>query len=440
MREYHNSIILRFVFVLLVSLVLTGCLSLADDITPPPDNSGAEPLPPTSQPTLEPIQEVPPTIESQPDDNPDSGIVNVYILDHTEGLLMEENPSVQLEGYDQFELVFEESLPISPDGFVQFNGISFPEGRVYFASIIYGGAVYRSQIVFIETEQTSLDLQVEIYNTTTEQAGLIIDRIHVLVDFTQPDVTEIIEIYILSNLGDATIVPEVPGEISVEFPLPAGAIGIGFEDGNLGERYLKTDDGFGDTVSIPPGSGIYQVSVYYSLPYENNRLDFEQKFNYPVGAVVVMLPAGDVNVKGSTLEDMGVQSIPSGEVQIYAGQSIAREEVLQFRLSGKPSLDTPSGEIPSSSSPQLDRDSWIIYGGGGLGLILLIGGFWLFIRNQRQDIETPDGKEDSVHSQEEILDSIIALDDLFANGEIPETAYNRKRKQLKDELKSISGN
>ncbi len=328
MRRYQNSFLVRIIiFIMLVSLALTGCISLADDITPPPDNAGAEPLPPTALPTLEPTREVPATVESQSEENSQGGIVNVYILDNTEGLLLEESPDVQLEGYDQFEQVFVESHPISPEGVVQFSGIPFPEGRVYFASILYGGAVYRSQIVLIETEQTSLDLQVEIFNTTTDQAGLIIDRVHVLVDFTQPDIAEIVEIYILSNLGDATIVPEAPGEISVEFPLPAGAVGIGFEDGNLGERYLKTDAGFGDTVSIPPGSGIYPVSVYYSLPYEKNRLDFEQRFNYPVGAVVVMLPAGDVIVQGSTLEDMGVQSIPSGEVQIYSGQAVARDDV-----------------------------------------------------------------------------------------------------------------
>ena len=439
MRRYQNFIPVRFILIVLISLALTGCISLADDITPPPDQASPERLAPTSPPTLEPTREIPATVESQSEDNSQDGIVNVYILDNTEGLLLEESPAVQLEGYDQFEQVFVESLPISPEGFVQFSGVPFPEGRVYFASIIYGGAIYRSQIVLIEPEQTSLDLQVEIFNTTTDQAGLIIDRVHVLIDFTQPDIAEIVEIYILSNLGDATIVPEAPGEISVEFPLPAGAVGIGFEDGNLGERYLKTDGGFGDTVSIPPGSGIYPVSVYYSLPYEKNRLDFEQKFNYPVGAVVIMLPAGDVIVKGSTLEDMGVQSIPSGEVQIYSGQAVARDQVLQFRISGKPALDTPQGEMPISSSPQFDSESLIIYGGGGLGLILLITGVWLFLRNRRQENESPDGSEVSEKSQEELLDSIIALDDLFAMGEIPEKAYHLKRTQLKDEFKSISG-
>ncbi len=71
--------------------------------------------------------------------------------------------------------------------------------------------------------------------------------------------------------------------------------------------------------------------------------------------------------------------------------------------------------------------------------MLLIVGIWLFLRNRGQENVTADGIEVSEKSQDEILDSIIALDDLFAKGEIPEKVYNRKRTQLKDELKSISG-
>ena len=189
-------------------------------------------------------------------------MVNVFIQDQTGGQLLEDDPVVVLEGYDQFERQFLDELPLDGEGFIQFTDVPFPAGRVYFASIDFGGAVYRSQIFLVEEGQVSLDLQVEIFNTTTDQSGLIIDRVHVLVDFTRPDVADFVEIYIFSNLGSSTIVPASPGGISVEFPLPAGAVGIGFEDGNLGQRYLKTEDGFGDTVSIPPGSGIYPVSVY----------------------------------------------------------------------------------------------------------------------------------------------------------------------------------
>lgn len=425
--------------IILVSLILTGCLSLAEDITPPPDATQVQIQAETS-PTLQPTGDTPSSPESEGENEPGSGLVRVSVVDQTDGLLFEEDPEIILEGYDQFEPAFEASLPVPADGMVEFSEIPFPEGRVYFASIYYGGAVYRSQIVMVEADTAGLELQVEIYKTTTDQSGLVIDRLHVLMDFNQPGLVDIVEIFIMSNFGDATIVPASAGEISVEFPLPSGAMGIGFEDGALGQRYLKTDQGFGDTVSIPPGSGIYPVSVYYSLPYGNDKLDFVQRLNYPVGAVVVMLPAGEIILQGIGLEDHGVQSIPSGEVQVFSASSIEADETLEFTVSGMLAVEVPAPENPAVPAP-LPEDAKItdviVYGAGALGVILVIGGVLLMIRRRQQDVSL---REEDIfgESPEDIMDSIIALDDLYTNGDITEKDYQNKRKELKEKLKSIS--
>lgn len=416
--------------VILVSLSLTGCLSLAVDITPPPVNTRSEDLPSTSIPTLQPTREIPTTEVPQSGESSGEGVVNVFILDQTGGLLLKDGLDVILEGYDSFELVYQDSLPASSADHIQFTGVPFPAGRVYFVSIYYGGAVYRSDIIQIAVDQNQLDLEVVIFDTTTDQAGLVIDRVHILFDFIQPDLAQVVEIYIISNMGNSTVVSESQGGINVEFPLPSEASGVEFEDGNLGQRYLKTDAGFGDTVSIPPGSGIYPVSVSYLLPYQKDRLDFSQRFDFPVGAIIVMTPVGVVKVKGSSLEDLGQQSIPSGAVQVYSGPTLARGDSVQFRLSGNPFED------PSLPAPQLQSSQLIIFGAGGLGLLILVSGVWLYIRNQHQnrDLESEQG---SVETREGILDSIIALDDLFADRELSEKVYQQKRAQLKRKLQSL---
>lgn len=438
MIKQRILLIENLVLVFLVSIIMTGCLSLADDITPPPGIEQLSDQQVASTPTLQPIASIPPT-EGSPTVSPAGvGLVNVTVLDRTEGSLFEDNPEVFLEGYDQFTLAFEATLPVTEEGFIQFSDIPLPEGRVYFASIPYGGAVYHSQIVVVEGEPAELELQVEIYNTTTDQSALIMDRVHVLMEFNQPDQVDVVEIFILSNNGDSTIVPDSPGEISIEFPLPAEAFGISFEDGNLGQRFLSTDEGFGDTVSVPPGSEIYPVTVYYSLPYQESQLEFRQRFEFPASAVIVMLPVSDVIVQGANLEDLGVQALPNGEVKVYSASGFNENDLLEFRIFGKPAADMP--ETVGSNEPvsgPIRLNDMIIYGAGGAGTLLLAYGIWLLIRNRQQNIpghldDTPQG------SREDILDSIIALDDLYANGEINENAYQDKRKQLKEKLKLFS--
>lgn len=418
------------VYIVLLSLLLSGCIGLSDDITPPPGNI---------QPASSQATEIPSPTSTQAEPQPTQAIiitelgegeVSIEIIDQTGGRLLEGGLEVSLEGYDQVELAYHDSQPVDISGQVLFTQVPLEPGRVFFASISYGGAVYRSDLVEIGEETSSLYLPVQVYETTTDGSALFIERLHLVMEFMQPDLVNVVEIYIISNLGDATIVAGSPGEPSVEFPLPAEAGSISFEDGSIGQRYLLTENGFGDTLSIPPGAGVYQVLVFYTLPYTRNKLDFKQEMAYPVGAVVVMTPAGNVSIKNSDLEDLGVQYVAGGAVQVYSGPPILRNQSLDFQISGKPDTAAVQPEPPVTSSQTL----LIVL--GAIGGSLLLGGIVLFIRNRRhyesiEDVGPPEGK------REEILDSIIALEDLFKNGEISKKVYKNKRQELKDQLSKL---
>lgn len=432
MRGRSRGLLTQAVILGAFSLLLSGCLTLSEDVTPPPDNTS-----PTSQPTADiaappPVETLDEALDAL-DAQGEAGSITVEVIDHTGGALIQEGLSVKLESYDQFELVFETSQDLTPSALVKFNEVPFQAGRVFFASVAYGGAVYRSEIIQAGEETSSLDLQVQIFETTTETTGLIIDRLHLLFDFPAPDFIQVSEIFILSNLGSATIVAESPGGASVEFPLPEGAQSLIFEDGAVGQRFLLTEDGFGDTVSIPPGEGVYQVVVSYTLPYDRNRLDFVQRLSYPLSAHVVLVPATGVRVKKSSLQDLGVQSLPGSEIQVFSGGAIARGEVLEFKLTGNPSSPSSGSLLTGAIS------DWFMIGMGVLGVGLLGGGIWLYLRSRSNNLRT-DQEDYSPAERNEILDSIIALEDLFQAGEITEADYQRKRNQLKERLREISGN
>jgi len=427
----RHTPIFPLMLILGLSLLLSSCLTFSNDITPPPGAVQAKPVSgtpvlPTLAPTSAQSSSLETTAEEITIDDVISGVVYVEVLDHTEGALLELGLDVHLEAYDHFEQVYEKILTMPPDGVIIFTDVPFLAGQVYFASISYGGAMYRSEITELTPGSSELVLQVQIFNTTTDDSGLSIDRIHVLFEFLEPDQVHIGEIYILSNFGTATVVAETAGLPTVSFPLPEGALSIEFKNGILGERYLKTEDGFGDTVSIPPGSGVYQVLVYYTLPYHRNKLDYSHFVPYSVGAVVVMTPVDQVKVKGNTLEDMGIQSIPDGAVHIYAGESIAAGEKLQFQISGNPettiTLDDP---LPS----QVPGYLFIL---AALGAGMILAGIWLFLWNRKLNEDELDGyQKESEEDREQILDQIIALEDLYNSGDINENDFQKKRKELK---------
>ncbi|MCJ7718059.1 MAG: hypothetical protein MUO54_16270 [Anaerolineales bacterium] len=425
------------ILILGLSLFISGCLTLSDDITPPPANvqTGSisnTPVPRTLAPTLDHAQATDTSGEETTTDDTTPGVVYVEVLDFTGGALLDQGLEVRLEAYENFMQVYEETLTIPSTGIVDFNEAPFLAGQVYFASIAYGGAVYRSEVTELAPDASELVLQVQIFETTTDDSGLTIDRIHVFIDFPEPDLVQIVEIYIVSNFGNATVVADTAGLPTVSFPLPEGAASIEFENGVLGERYLKTEDGFGDTVSIPPGSGVYQVLVYYTLPYQRNKLDYSHPVSFPVEAVVVMTPANQVKVKGNSLEDLGVQSIPDGAMQVYAGESLAKGEKLKFQISGNPETALPQVE----SSPLQVPGYLIVLAVLGVGMIL--SGIWLYFRNRKlNEVSLETDQLESEEDREKILDQIIALEDLYSSGDITEKEFQKKRKELKKKLADL---
>ena len=421
--------------ILVISLLLSGCLSLSDDVTPPPEVVKTNPVASTPiLPTTAPTQEQPLPNETTPEETT-PGVVSVEVSDHTGGTLLDQGLEVSLEAYDNFGQVFLETLPLPSTGFIDFIDVPFIEGRVYLASLKYGGAVYRSAITQLAPDTSELALKMLIFDTTPDDSGLYIDRIHVLVDFPEPDLLQIVEIFIFSNNGEKTVVAGSPDQPAVFFPLPEGAAAIEFDDGVLGQRYLKTQDGFGDTVSIPPGSGVYQVLVYYMLSYQGNKLDFSQTINVPCAPVVVMTPVNQVKVKGNFLEDLGVQNITSGAFQVYGGGGLNRGEELQFQLSGNPE----TALVQEESSP-VQFQGYLI-GLIALGAMMILAGGWLFLRNRRLSEEEYEleGEQKGVEEErdqmlDQILDQIIALENLYNSGEISEKSFLKKRQELKNKL------
>lgn len=406
-----------------LSLALSACIALSQDITPPPEIVGT-PSQPVSTGVPQEASATPTTSLEESVSEARVGAVSVEVIDPADGNLLKSGLDISLEGYDQFEQVFLTTRDLPPSGMITFHDVPFQFGRVFFASVEYGGAVYRSDFLPINDESPSLDLQVRIFDTTSDTTGLIIDQLRLIIDFPSPDIIQISEIYFLSNLGTAAVAPEFPGQISVEFPLPEGAHSLVFEEGALGQRYLQTEAGFGDTVPIIPGLNAYQVVVSYLLPYPKGGLDFSQGMNYPLSTVLLFLAPGEANLKSSTFEDQGIQSISNNQIQVYSGGPISEGGSLDFRVVGSPfgiwGRLSRFGGLPG----------WLIISLGVLGVGLLVSGIWLYFHR----VQTADQDHQKL-DRDRILDSIVALEDLYQAGEIDERSFQQKRDQLKDELR-----
>jgi hypothetical protein len=102
-------------------------------------------------------------------------------------------------------------------------------------------------------------------------------------------------------------------------------------------------------------------------------------------------------------------------------------ETLSFSVSGQPQTGAAAG---------IDPRQGILIGGGVLGGFLIVAGVFLFYRDRRRKIDNDDGA--GFESTDEVMDAILALDDLHRAGKIPDAAYKTRREELKEALRAMS--
>ena len=345
--------------------------------------------------------------------------------------------TVTLHGFDEMQETTTVSTNVTPEGSYTFENVEMPAGRAFISSLEQGGVVYSSDVVMVEEGRTTLDLPISFFETSTDTSSLLVDRLHLLLEYFEPDTLRVVELYIISNPTEKTIVAAEKNSPLLTFALPEGATNLQLEDGQLGERYVETSGGFGDTTPIRPGISQHQVVFSYDLPYKR-KLQFAQSLQLPVSAVVMLIPEDGLRVKSEQLADMGVRDVQGVNYRMYSSGQLEAGSDLAMTISGRPGGGSLIPTTGSSTS--------LLIGLLAFGVALVGVGIWLYRRYQsgekdQADADVSEGalEETSPSDPEELLDAILALDDQYQAGDLPEGAYRQRRAELKAQLKDILG-
>ncbi len=187
-----------------------------------------------------------------------------------------------------------------------------------------------------------------------------------ILDFTQPGVVQVAEVVIITNTQNKMVVPSKTGAAVLNYDLPQGAANLQFQDGALGDRFIQTDKGFGDTQTIPPGSG-YQLVFAYDLPYDRQAA-ITLYMPVPVQQVVVMLPNDGVSLSSKQLQFAGSRDVQGTSLQLFVGANLAVSSPLMVSLTGTPRA-TPAG-VTDQPQPA-GRAGGFPAGAGGFGVLVL---------------------------------------------------------------------
>jgi mono/diheme cytochrome c family protein len=364
-----------------------------------------------------------------------SGTIIGKVTNGTAGAATPADLPVALRTFDNFQPTDVLTSTVQSDGTFTFADVDLPPGRAFIVSAQYGDVVYTSDVGQVTLGQTRYDLPLQIFETTTDPSAIQVERLSIALNF-QTGQAQVAEHFIISNIGDKTIVAATVGGPTFSAALPAGYSSLTFQDGGLGDRYLQTADGFADTSAIRPGIGAQRILLSFVLPSEE-AFRFAQTMSYSTAVVNVLLPANGATLTGPGLSDAGVREVDTQQFQTFTASNLQAGQPLAFELSGM------SSSAPSASVSLGDNRNLII---GALALALAVAGvayWWVTVRpaaGRRQlrgadsSQATPAASTDRV---EQLLDELADLDLAFEAGKYPEADYRARRAKLKKKLKAL---
>ncbi|MCE9644379.1 MAG: c-type cytochrome [Chloroflexi bacterium] len=317
---------------------------------------------------------------------------------------------------------------LNPDGSFSFQNVEIPENRIYLAKVVVNGLSYQSDFAVVKAGMTELVLSpIVVFATTEDISALKIESLQMFFDFASEDVAQIFAVYSITNTGTKTVIVNMGDTQTVPFiGFPAGAEKLGYEASQDSAPFVPTDNGF----AMPPSATPYGLIAFASVP-KSKEIVISQPALLPIDGLTLFLPEG-VEATGDALTDGGIQTIQTTNFHIYTAGGVEKDKSFEFTLKGEPKI--------TAVNPDVTQNKSLLIGVGAFGLVLILAGVWMFMRDRKSadELDEEDESEDEFDDTESIMDAIIALDDLHRSGKLSDEAYQQRRAELKNALKKKS--
>ncbi len=336
-------------------------------------------------------------------------------------------------------------------GHFRFEGLETGEGYSYGIEAQYAGLSYPGALATFEEGEKVLSLSITVYETTTSDEEIAIERAHIVVDFKAGKL-RIGEIHLLSNRGHRTYVGAEKTEeglpLTLRFHLPAGAENLNFPEEGRG-RFQILEDGFADTWPLLPGDSPEPLLFSYEIGYGTGEVTLPFKAAYPTANLNFLVAAAGEEVASAQLTFKGETEAGGKNYLHFYGQNLARGETVTLSFSNLSPQTDSLKETARESAPLTEPKAGprvALWATIGLAALALFGGA-LFRRRTAPlpGFEAParapereeEDREELEAERQKLLQAIARLDDAFESGHLDEEDYHRERKARKELLIAI---
>jgi mono/diheme cytochrome c family protein len=399
--------------------------------TPAPSDAGT----PSAEETLTGTEQAAAENEATPVVRKGYGRISGSIENRTGAELLSDL-AVTLHGYEHDfnnpstppQEVISLQASIASDGTFVFEDIEMPENRIFLAEVEYQGITQKSEFVIVRNGQNAISLPpLKLYGVSTDHSLLTVDELTMFFDASTETAYEVLALYTFRNPGDVIVSVAMENQQEIPFlKYPLNSQGFGYQAVQDSAPFVSIDGGF----AMPPSEQPYGIIAISSIAREKS-ISFTQPLTLPVTIVRIFVPDG-LELNGDQLTQDSPQTIQGAVYQSYLASHLNAGDSLTFTVSGSPRTSASPDAVSSTSNS-------LLIGAGALGLALILAGAWMYMRDRGRAAEAveEDETENEFESAEDVMDAIIALDDLHRAKKISDETYHKRRAELKEELKEM---
>jgi hypothetical protein len=319
-------------------------------------------------------------------------------------------------------------MPLNQDGSYTFQNVTLTNGMEFLVAVQYGPVSFLSAGGTFDGKTSSYDQPITVYDSSSDLTGLSLDQVHIQATFSTAGQIQLDEIYVLTNPGKKALTVATDGTTLPFATVPDGALQPSISLSQGSAQLVMADTGF----AMLPGTEQYAFVISFSLDYSKNKASISQPFILSPTSVTVIVPVG-VKVSGAGLADQGASDFQGSSYQIYSAGPLDAGTALGLTFSG-----SPQTAATGSSSPK--NNPFLLAVLGFVGLLLVAAGVLLFLRDRRRARVAEQGETIKPETMDDetarLADTILALDDRFADGKVDRETYQQQRAELKEKLKS----
>jgi hypothetical protein len=331
-------------------------------------------------------------------------------------------------------------------GFFRFEDLDSSQPIVYQAQVEVDGVAFVSGFASPAVEQTEATLPINVYDTTSQPDGVMVDRLHFIAMVEEPGVLSMVELYQFSNQGNLAFAGESDAEgrrVTVRMALPEGAQDLTLEGGTLGQDFWQEDGQIVSGLPVLPGGTTLDVAFSYLVLFDGASLSLDRPLYYDVREVNGLVADLGEEMESQQLTFVDEVTAHDQSFKRYIAKDLKAGQTLELYLDDLDKIwlaeetTMPAGHPGSPVAAKGLQQRSIFWMMLGVGLVAVL--LALFYPSLRPGPGGPvsAGTVSPEQERQRLLSALASLDQAYANGELDETSYRNARHRYKSRLADL---